>query len=179
MWKDAAERDPIDCDAADPAATGWRALAPAGRSLVKRSSNVPNAAATTTRRAAAAEHRPAAGHGVEAAVRAAYTDNAAHLKKQRYAQAATRQRVRTAFRSAFFVASFGPEIAKDARNFETALLCFICINQKPKDFDPPIERPQTTKNAGVAEIAGEKGEEGRRRQHLPVNDGRCHRASTH
>ena len=79
----------------------------------------------------------------------------------------------------FFRSHFPPEIAKDARNFETALLCFICINQKPKDFDPPIERPQTTKNAGVAEIAGEKGEEGRRRQHLPVNDGRCHRASTH
>ena len=79
----------------------------------------------------------------------------------------------------FFRAHFPPEIAKDARNFETALLCFICINQKPKDFDPPIERPQTTKRAGVAEIAGEKGEEGRRRQHLPVNDGRCHRPSTH
>ena len=58
----------------------------------------------------------------------------------------------------FFRAHFPPEIAKDARNFETALLCFICINQKPKDFDPPIERPQTTKKgAGVAEIAGGKG----------------------
>ena len=42
----------------------------------------------------------------------------------------------------------GDRRAKAARNFETDRICFICINQKPKDFEPPAERPQTTKKAG-------------------------------
>ena len=79
----------------------------------------------------------------------------------------------------FFSVTFSPG---DCVPSTKARLCSLCINQKVrfrKQISPPIERPQTTKKAGVAEIAGEKGEEGRRRQHLPVNDGRCHRASTH
>ena len=53
----------------------------------------------------------------------------------------------------FFVWYFPPEIAKDARNFETARLCFICINQKPKDFDPPVEPRGCASNNEEAELS--------------------------
>ena len=76
----------------------------------------------------------------------------------------------------FFCCTFSPG---DCVPSTKAPLCFICINQKPKDLEPRSNGLKQRRRAGVAEIAGGKGEEGRRRQHLPVNDGRCHRASTH
>ena len=86
----------------------------------------------------------------------------------------------TAYRMAFFFMHIFPS---RLRTFSEAPALFTMYKSEgpiSKTNKPPRSNGlKQRRRAGVAEIAGEKGEEGRRRQHLPVNDGRCHRASTH